>query len=66
MEALHLNERERTVIYEGGYIMGREEGLASAKQSIAKTMLADGMAVELVAKYSGLSLEELKELNDNS
>ena len=26
MEALHLNERERTVIYEGGYIMGREEG----------------------------------------
>ena len=28
MEALHLNERERTVVYEGGYIIGKEDGLA--------------------------------------
>ena len=26
MEALHLNERERLVIHEGGIMIGREEG----------------------------------------
>ena len=32
MEALHLNERERTVVYEGGYIIGKEDGLAEGLQ----------------------------------
>ena len=40
MEALHLNERERTVVYEGGYIIGKKEGLEEGeKKGCAKTRL---------------------------
>ncbi len=31
MEALHLNERERLVIHEGGYIIGKEDGLEEGR-----------------------------------
>lgn len=66
MEALHLIERERLVIHEGGYIIGREDGLAEGrtegKNEVAKTMLADGVPPEKVAKYTGLTLTEVKGL----
>ena len=58
MEALHLNERERLVIHEGGIVIGREE----EKLRIAKAMLADGMSIDIIAKYSGLSVEEVEAL----
>ena len=66
MEALHLNERERLVIHEGGYIIGKEDGLeegrAEKQVEVARTMLADGMSPELVSKYTGLSEEDIAKL----
>ena len=65
MEALHLNERERLVIHEGGIILGREQerekAMAKTRQMV-KDMLNDGMEVPLIAKYSGLSTEEINAL----
>ena len=65
MEALHLNESERLVIHEGGIILGREQerekAMAKTRQMV-KDMLNDGMEVPLIAKYSGLSTEEINAL----
>ena len=43
MEALHLNERERTVVYEGGYIIGKEDGLAEGLEKGLQQGLQQGM-----------------------
>ena len=43
MEALHLNERERTVVYEGGYILGKEDGLAEGLEKGLQQGLEQGM-----------------------
>ena len=49
---------------------GKEEGLAegwakgehNARIENAKKMLADGLSIDIVAKYTGLSIEEVKTL----
>lgn len=41
---------------------GREEGRSEIRIANALSMLADNMPIELVAKYSGLSIEEVKAL----
>lgn len=41
---------------------GREEGRAEIRIANALSMLADNMPIELVAKYSGLTIEEVKAL----
>lgn len=64
MEALHLNERERQVVYEGGYIIGHTEGKAEGKAEglaeAARAMLAKGIDVETIAECTGLSPEQIK------
>ena len=40
----------------------RHEGAANAKREMAKAMLADGVPVERIAAYSGLSEDEIKAL----
>ena len=62
MEALHLNERERLVIHEGGIIIGREEGKAETQARIARNLLKMGMPVEEIAKATSLSEEEINAL----
>ena len=42
--------------------VAREEGENKKAIEVAKNMLVDGMSVELVVKYSGLSIEEVKRL----
>ena len=42
--------------------VAREEGEANKARSVAANMLADGQSVELVAKYTGLSEDEVKAL----
>ena len=42
-----------------GYDVGKEEG----KKLIAKNLLKDGISIEVVSKNTGLSIEELEELN---
>ena len=41
---------------------GREEGREEKKREIALNMKADGMAVELIEKYTGLTAEEIEKL----
>ncbi|MBR1734778.1 MAG: hypothetical protein IJ730_04945 [Alphaproteobacteria bacterium] len=56
----------QTVKYKEGLAKGEkigiEKGANEKAVEIAKKMLADGMNIELTAKYSGLSIEEIKRL----
>ena len=41
---------------------GRAEGLAEGRIEIAKGMLSDGMPVDKISKYTGLTVEEIMSL----
>ena len=43
-----------------GVKLGIEQGIERAKIEYAKAMLADGVDVNLIAKYTGLSVDKLK------
>lgn len=47
---------------EKGVKKGVAKGLREGKLQIAKAMLADGMPLEKVAKYSGFSVKEIQQL----
>ena len=55
-------ERERAEGRAEGRLEGRLEGRAEERAEIVKEMLADGMPVEIIAKYTKLSLEEIEAL----
>ncbi len=44
------------------YGMGIEKGAKETKRENARRMKADGMTVELIAKYTGLTTEEIEGL----
>ena len=41
---------------------GREEGRVEEKLSIARTMKSDGLPIETIIKYTGLSADEISSL----
>jgi predicted transposase/invertase (TIGR01784 family) len=41
---------------------GRIEGETRSRQEIARSMLADAMPVDLIAKFTGLSVDEIRAL----
>ncbi|WP_275575360.1 Rpn family recombination-promoting nuclease/putative transposase [Methylocucumis oryzae] len=45
-----------------GKLEGKIEGQREAQQAMAKTMLAEGLGVELIAKITGLSSSEIEQL----
>ncbi|MCQ2177085.1 MAG: hypothetical protein MJY41_03990, partial [Bacteroidales bacterium] len=45
-----------------GRAEGRAEGIAEGKAEMAKAMKNDGMSLEVIARYSGLSESEIKSL----
>ncbi len=45
-----------------GVAEGKAEGAAEKSREVARNMKADGLEPSLIAKYSGLSLEEINEL----
>ena len=47
---------------EAGLAEGRAEGVEEAKRENARRMKADGMPAELIAKYTGLSVETIDNL----
>jgi predicted transposase/invertase (TIGR01784 family) len=57
--------RER-VFYDDGFKKGQAEGLEvgryDEKKDTARRMKVDGMTVELVAKYTGLTMEQINSL----
>ena len=62
-------EKGRTEGIEKGRAQGKEEGLAEGmvkgKIEIAKTMLAKGMSVEMIAEITGLTAEEITKTTKN-
>ena len=44
------------------YIKGEQQGIHKRAIETARRMLTDGLASDLVAKYSGLSVDEIKAL----
>lgn len=62
MKALELNERDRLVIYEGGYNRGMVDGMEKGKNEIAKNLLDMGMQPSDVAKATGLTKEAVSAL----
>ena len=47
---------------EEGLEKGRMEGLDEGKRQLVRNMLAEGIAIETIARISGLSCEEIKDL----
>ena len=45
-----------------GRVEGRAEGIAKVRIEIAKGMLSDGMPVDKISKYTGLTAEEIMSL----
>ena len=45
-----------------GYARGMLEGVEIANRENARKMKADGMSVELIAKYTDLTAEEINDL----
>ena len=43
-----------------GVKLGIEQGIERAKIEYAKAMLADGVDINLIVKYTGLSVDKLK------
>ena len=67
MEARTLSERERRVIREGGYIIGKEDGFAEGmekgmergRQLVVKAMLAKGVPADTIAEALELPTEDV-------
>ena len=51
-------QRELEDFHETGY----REGITQEKIEIAKSMLNDNVEIETISKYTGLSIEEIKQL----
>ncbi len=47
---------------EEGITIGKKEGITIGKKESAKNMKEDGVNIETIAKYTGLSIEEIKNL----
>ncbi|MBR1547181.1 MAG: PD-(D/E)XK nuclease family transposase [Prevotella sp.] len=54
--------RDTIAVMEGQYLEGMEKGMEKIKRDTALTMKADGMAIELISKYTGLTADEIAQL----
>ena len=54
-----IQNTEKKIAYKDGL----EQGIAQQKSEIAKNMLKDTKDYQLISKYTGLSIEEIKEIN---
>jgi predicted transposase/invertase (TIGR01784 family) len=60
-----FNSAEKKAAEKGraeGLAEGRAEGRAEEKLEIAKNMKADGQPLDLIAKFTGLTIEEIEKL----
>ena len=51
--------------YDNGFDSGYDNGVIENSMAIAKKMLNDGLKIELISKYSGLSKKEILKLQNN-
>ena len=60
-----MNLREydlRRIGREEGITIGEQRGIETTKLDNARNMLADNVAVEMIARYTGLPLETVRKL----
>lgn len=57
-----ISEDEKKILIESGYEYGLEDGAEKKAIEIARQMLAEGLSVELIARVTGLSEEEIERL----
>lgn len=60
--AKSVSESSRYEGYYHGYQHGKDAGIKQQSIAIARQMKADGMSIDLIVKYSGLSPEEIEEI----
>ena len=56
------DERKRRSEMNTAIRMGREEGRAEGRAEIAREMILDGVPVDKITQYTGLSVEEVNAL----
>ena len=54
--------REREEGFEEGMEKGIEKGIEKRNYTIAKSMKKDGADINLISKYTGLTIDEIKKL----
>ena len=47
-----------------GLAQGKEEGISQEQQAIARRMLTDGLPIDVVAKYTTLTEDQIRALQD--
>ena len=57
-----MNRASEKDVVETARVEGREEGRVEEKVETAKNMLKDGVSIEKVSLYTGLTIEQIKEL----
>ncbi len=59
-------EKERDPLYKDGFRQGEKQGMKKVKETkiaIAKTLLKQGVDIEIIIKSTGLSKKEIEKLN---
>ena len=56
------NDNTVNTAYDKGFSVGEIKGKAEEKLNTAKRMKSDGLSADLIAKYTGLSIEEINQL----
>ena len=59
-----IQNTEKKIAYKDGLEQGIEQGIAQQKSEIAKNMLKDTKDYQLISKYTGLSIEDIKKLEE--
>lgn len=62
IEENYRNNRAREEGYDKGLEEGRDEGIKERNAEMANSMLIDDIPLEIISKYTGLSIEDLVEL----
>jgi len=58
--------RDQASMLEGAREEGRAEGRAEGKEEVARNLLAMGISVEVIAKATGLSIDQIRALADHN
>jgi predicted transposase/invertase (TIGR01784 family) len=61
-DMINVVDTARMESHAEGKAEGREEGLIEGKRQTAREMKVDGMPVQVIAKYTGLSIAEIESL----
>ena len=66
LKALEISERDRVVLYEGGYYMGHRDGVEEGREeerlSNARIFKCLGVDPEIICQATGLSAEQVASL----